>query len=356
MRGAALLLAVLVAGCGSPEPEVPALDPVARDALVVAALEAEARWDTTAAVQSLGQAHDLDPASFEELPRLVYLTSLVHEADLKAKRERMLAMAEAGAAAGTPRAGEAEVVAWTAIVNEGLHDSGQRQASLEALEASMAGFEPPARTDSWYHLAEAKLLLGDLEGAEAAMVEGSREGGHTWEELIQLQGLLFLHSRRGDDVVAARAAYLERLEAWEEPHFAWRMALADFVTLDALVDGLQASTAPDIRAMAGRAEAAGVATQVGNEQLAATLPELFSALETDDVEAALARIRDLLTLLARDRGCVTETVIIRPHLTADLLRLRARLLEGQGDEEGGAAALRKAALIEPDNPVLAGYR
>ncbi|GEM_PF-4139268 len=356
-RGA-LIVAVVVAALGAAlllrRPGVEPVPSEARSGLIEQARLAEARWDPNQAVALLDRARLLDPASFPELPRLVYLMSVAHEADLRAKGARILALVEEHAALGTPRVGEARVVALTAIVNEGLHGEGERPDHLVAIEAALPDFEPPTRTDAWYHLAEARLLLGDAPGAEEAMVSGSASAGHPWEELIQLQGLLFLKSRRGEALPQDRSDYLRRLERWSEPHFAWRMALADFVILDGHVwDGEPAHTPEVFGAMAERADRAGMGTQVGNVQLAATFPELFSALEQGRIDDALARVRDVLTLLARDRGCVTETTVIRPHLTATLLTLRGDLLAASGSLEEAQAAWHKAAVVEPGNPRIA---
>lgn len=311
-----------------------------------------ARWERKEAGQAWMTAYRVQPEDFPDLPGLAFALGM---SETPALQVLDLLDAHEARFPDAPGLAEARVVALTELLNLEDTPEADRVRYREALARHLESVEAlgPGPVTRLYHVAEAHLLLDQAGKAREAMEAGLGAPGDAWDRLILHMGLAFVVLHGGDEARARTlfSSYTANWLQWPGYHFAMRMPMLQFLEAVTRVRwGTPLPIPPQARSRAAAARAAGVKVQYGVEDTVARLDALFAAMDQGDDEAVLQGISDVLTLLARDQGCVVETRLVKPTVTAHLLWHKARLLERGGQPQAAEEARQAAREACPQDP------
>jgi tetratricopeptide (TPR) repeat protein len=331
-----------------------------------------------AGVQRLLEAYELDPAAFPHAVDLLFFMSLARSGSFARDEARLLDFVSRHEriVPGDPSLPELRVVAASELLNARDCPDKERPRRREDLSRLLAELrlDANASATSWYHRAEAELLLGRFDDAATSMSRGldaplhkrridGRDFIHDsemWDRLTMELTLSFLEHGRGQPE-AARALgrrYVEDWEAWKAVHHGKLLPSFEYLVLASRVRQAQDFELPyDYDEMLSAVTRQGVLEQFGSAELRTRLRALDLALKRGDDEKALPWISDLTTLLLRDLGCISENVVLRPHLLALLHVARGDILTrraGGGATPEAHEAYEAARRLLPEDPWLRG--
>jgi tetratricopeptide (TPR) repeat protein len=312
------------------------------------------------AVESFLRAWRLDPASVF-FPDLVYYMAFARTGSFPQDEKRLVeTLAEQENRLPNDQSlPETRVVITSALLNSRDCPENERSERIARLTSEVAAFHPgpSSRSTSWYHLSEALLLLHRNDEAMVAMRKGVEAASQsdTWERLTQLVTLAFLELHAGQ-LEAARAdmmRYPEILLGWRSLHHGMLLPTLEYIELTLRVRFGETWPLPDgYDALVERAQRAGVLEQYGSTELRRALRALVAAIDHADRARSEALVSDLMKVLIRDTGCISENAVIRPHLLSMLLAARGQALEADGDRAKASVAWQEAARIFPEDSWL----
>jgi LuxR family transcriptional regulator, maltose regulon positive regulatory protein len=156
-----------------------------------------------------------DVADFERNPPLAVIAGWMHLLTGRGDAaDRMAAIADRSAFDGPPGDGSASFESQRAMLRAVMGRLGPDDALANAqLAASLEGADSPWRANALWLLGSARLLLGDVEAADAAFAEaieaGSRSGGTAMAALAKRAGVAMM---RGDWAAAEEFARKSRAQ------------------------------------------------------------------------------------------------------------------------------------------------
>lgn len=237
---------------------------------------------------------------------------------------------------------------------EGLPEADKQKATKIADEALVAfRIDGQGTTSEHYDRAQVLIALGRTEEAIAEGRKGIAADTDRWQALVMWWALVIMGLHYGDDERAWNdlVALNESLATWPGTHFGMGKPLVEFVQLTARVRfGRALLPPPDYTERLERLEIEGVKSQYGDADTRDRLTRLFAAMSAKDNPTAFMMISDLLTLVARDRGCEMENQLIRPNTEAMLFVLQGDLYLGEGRLDESQAAYERAELLFSSNP------
>ena len=311
------------------------------------------RWRPESAEMYL-TAYATKAQGFPALADLTLALGLSGQAKLKVKS---LLDAHAAAYPDDPGLTEAHILAVADFLVQ--HDSSEATQAkmMKALKALVQDFRSQPRTTSeqYYHESEALMLLKRWDEATEAMERGIAANTRLWERLIMQMGLAFirLHQNREGEAMGLMEEYVKLYSEWPGYHFAMRMPMTEFLQLTWRVRfGEDLAIPESVAARREAAQKAGVDVQFGTEETRQLLQAVIDADREGDAQTVIAGVSDLLVMLVRDRGCVTETSIVRPHILCMVMVLRSGYLQQMGDLDAALNDMVRAAALYPEDTWL----
>lgn len=351
-----LLLALLLAGCGSTEAHLENQDdafhremsdgrlldalnranelareyPDHPDGPLLAAEVHEAILRPELALQDLQEAYTRAPKGFADLSWLVRL-----QVDAGVSLDEVQGLVDRHAAAWgqDPCLWLARVVLLTARLADpdgGRVDPAPSRAALQALLASPAP-GPPTDTVTWARVAEARLALDQPAEALDAMRAGADAdplfaGGIptrptlvSWDGLTLRLGVAIQQLQAGQDAEAREnlELCLVTLQRWPGAHYGMLTPMADIIYLTLAVHyGEIRLLHPAIHQKQEDARSQGVGAAPDAEAIRNSIQAILSSMRVGRTDETVARARDLERLAPRLAGGLVTTRVVRPHLLA----------------------------------------
>lgn len=311
-------------------------------------------WQNPEAGKAFEAAYKLDPADFPALPELALVLAL---AGMPREQIVRLLATHRREYPHTPGLAEAQVLALGEALNGYIADADRRKRYEERLAALVERFRSSPRTTSaqLYHESEALMLLGRWDEAREAMRNGIEADTDRWHRLIMQMTLAYLLLHDGEQEQAFRLIreYVKLYASWEPFHFSQRMPMTEFLQVTWRARTGEPLPIPD--QVATRREAArkaGVQVQFGVEDTLTTLQTVIRTLDEDDPDATLSAISDAVTLLVRDRGCVSETRVVKPAVVSSLMVIEGDIHQQHDRPQEASAAYHRALSTFPRDPWL----
>lgn len=334
--------------------------PDSLDAYVVSALALRALHDRPGGQEVLDAAYERSPAGFPLLPELV--DHRLRGPDDPRKGWKLLEFLDGHLAAhpeDTNLVAEGRLVALAYLLGQKNLPGDQLPRVRELTETALSSFtiEGQGTTTQHYDRAQALLALGRKEESVATGRAGIAAGTDVWEGLVMgwAIAVLAVHEAPEEQAWAEIEAVRSRIASWEGTHFGMGKPLLEFMKLTAAIRyDREVETPPGYEGRQARLDAEGVRLQVGDEETRGRVIQLLEARKRRDADGVLRAAEDVLSIVARDRGCEMENQIIRPNTRAMLLAARGEALGWKGDLEGAATAWEEAAGLFPQDAWMRG--
>ena len=328
-------------------------EPDSPDGYLLAARVQDAKMKPDQVVANLLQAYALQPEQFAQLGELVYAMGLT--SNITSRKMHEFVELHASRFPDDPRLWEAEVVALSATIHDADTSEDIRARLLAELTTYMQGYTPPPDADSktWYFISDALLLLNRTDDALKAMDAGILADTDTWDRLSLEMARAFILLHEGSPETAKQALhdYLNTYLAWTGCHFGMLMPVADYVRLTLKVRfDEDISLPPELEARREEALKREVRSPLGEEAISLTIRDLMAAADLGNTNMMARHIANLQTIFARDRGCIVETRIIKPHTLSMARILYGNALVAAGDESEAMMQYRLALEAYPADP------